>query len=337
MHSVGAWVGPRGVTAAARQAPLFRPRELTRLQSGAYKNTMTSGTTSTFSATQLGDRRTVAVVTFLSTRPELTADEETSVRHMRRFLSNYDCYAIAPKGGSLDIPGLHTIRIPRQFFGNVKRHTAFVLSPRLYEMFSEYEYILLHHLDALVLSDELLHWCAAGYDNISAPWLRLGKEWVMGAGGFSLRRVEAYRELFRSRIPAVDPEAWWRSFCDGRSPLDRTLNLPRRFLKRLHMFNNITRDRKDHIAHGVLLEDVFVVERAQHYIPGFRLAPLDVAFRFGFDQPPEKAFQITGGVLPFGCHSWPKYREFWRPYLLGNQRELGASNSSSGIQSGNPY
>jgi hypothetical protein len=288
----------------------------------------THGTSVEESAKQRASRKMVCVVTFLSNAQELTPDEEISVRHMRKFLGDYDTYAIAPEGSSLEIPGFQTVRISRNFFGNVQNHTAFVLSPRLYEMFSEYDFLLLHHLDALPFSDELVHWCNAGYDYLAGPyWGIVEQDWVMGCGGFSLRRVSSFSKLYRSRVPTVDPEEAWRTFRKGRSTAEIALNYPRRFLKRLHMFNNIQRDIQDHLKHGSWYEDVFVAYRAQHYMPEIRIAPLDEGFRFAFSGPPERCIEKTGGVMPFGCHAWPKWRSFFEPYLLKSDEPEGVGTA----------
>jgi hypothetical protein len=263
------------------------------------------------------NRKTVCVVTFLSSAPALTPDEEITVRHMRHYLGRYDTFVIGPEGGSLEIPGFEMIRIPSRYFGSAKNHTRYLFGTDFYELFREYEFILLHHLDAIVFSDRLLEFCSLGYDYIGAPWWAdVWKTFIVGNGGFSLRRTEAFRGIYNSRVLWVDPEEWWREFSEGRSFLERAIHLPRRYLKRLNYFNNIRRNLEDNLAVGHGAEDVFIFESALHYYPGFRVAPLKDALRFGYAEPPEECERAAGGVLPFGCHPWMKYRYYWEPYLL---------------------
>lgn len=46
-------------------------------------------------------------------------------------------------------------------------------------------------------------------------------------------------------------------------------------------------------------EDVFYGISSSSY---FRVAPVDVALKFAFEQEIEKCFELTNGELPFGCH-----------------------------------
>lgn len=64
-------------------------------------------------------------------------------------------------------------------------------------------------------------------------------------------------------------------------------------------------------------EERFIANRAIHYYPAFKIAPLEVALRFAFECVPRYCFEKNNFTLPFGCHAWAKYdREFWEPYLL---------------------
>lgn len=68
---------------------------------------------------------------------------------------------------------------------------------------------------------------------------------------------------------------------------------------------------------GTSNEDHFWSDRAQHYMPDFRVASLEQGLRFAFEVAPRMCFDLTRGRLPFGCHAWPRYdRAFWEPYLL---------------------
>jgi len=266
-------------------------------------------------------RKEVAVVVTLSTRTTYTPDEELAFRHVRHHLSRYDAYVLIPEDHPGVYPGFLPKRFHPRFFGSAQRHGRLLLSEAFYRAFEEYEYILVHHLDALVFADELLAWCRAGYDYIGAPWLlspdtpHITAEKV-GNGGFSLRRVGAFLRVLRSRRYFVEPEEYWRRYCARTPRVVRMVNWPRKHLKRLAWFNGVKWHAR-WAVHGDVHEDRFWAEYGPYYDPQFRIAPVDVAMRFAFEAEPRRCFERIGGRLPFGAHRWQKFdRAFYEPYLL---------------------
>lgn len=263
---------------------------------------------------------TVAVVLTLSHRTTYTADEEIAFRHVRRYLGRYHVYVVLPESHAATYPDFREVRVADRFFGSAQAHGTLLLSPAFYRRFLDYEYILVHHLDALAFSDRLLDWCLSGYDYIGAPWLRspdtphIGEEKV-GNGGFSLRRVRAFLRVLASTRPFVDPDDYWRRYSQRTPPVERWLNLPRKYAKRLTHFNDIHWHIRWALA-GDVHEDRFWAEYATHYDPSFRIAPVDVAMRFAVEAEPRRCAERTG-ALPFGAHRWTRFdRDFFEPYLL---------------------
>jgi hypothetical protein len=261
----------------------------------------------------------VAVVVPLASYPELSPDEEISLRHLRHHLGGYDRFMIAPR--SMDVPhdDFEIVRFGDEYFGSANAQTRLMMRPEYYETFSDYEYILTYQLDALVLSDQLLHWCDSGYDFVSAPNYGLSDRLsLVCSGGFALRSVRGFLAVFYSDRFAVDPDEYWRTLTAGRSPLFKLRNLPRKYLKRLHRFNGIDREIEWMLrGGGMLLEDQFFVENASRFNPEFRIPPVETALRFAFDETPRVAFEMANRQLPFGAHAWFKQdRQFWEPFLL---------------------
>ena len=264
-------------------------------------------------------KRTVAVVVPLSRNLDFSEEDRIAIRHILHYLPNTDRFMIAPRSARFRHPDFNVLDFPDRFFGSLNAHTRMLLTTKFYEAFLDYDYILFHHLDALVLDSRLEDWCRLGYDFIGAP--RLGpvhhKPFVVGNGGFALRRVRSYLEVLRSRRYAVDPELYWQRICQGRSTAARLAYLPRRYLKRLHFFNGIKREIAIILANGSHYEDIFMTENATKYYPAFRFAPHELALRFAFDEVPRTCFEMNGFELPFGCHAWYKQdRQFWEPYIL---------------------
>lgn len=289
-------------------------------------------------------RKLAAVVVTLSTKTQYTPDEEIAFRHVRQHLSRYDTYVLVPDDHPASYPGFIPKRFPGRFFGSAQAHGKLLLSDRFYRAFLDYEYILIHHLDALVFSDELLEWCSEGYDYIGAPWLlspdtpHITAEKV-GNGGFSLRRVRGFLRVLASKVLFVDPEEYWRRYCARTSALSQAFNWPRRHVKRLGWFNDV-RWHVRWAVHGDVHEDRFWAEYATHYDPAFRIAPVDVAMRFAFEAEPRRCFERIGR-MPFGAHRWPTFdRAFYEPHLLrhgpGSEVRLHAARAPRGARSLHP-
>jgi hypothetical protein len=264
----------------------------------------------------------VAIAVPFSKQLELTSEERISLRHLEHFLGKYDTYAIVPKCLKVNLPGFRIKRFPDKFFGSRGAHNRLLLSSRFYECFQQYKYILIYHLDALVFSDQLMQWCETDIDYIGAPWLycqdtpnvNLPR---VGNGGFSLRKVESFLKVIHSSKYMIDPTEYWQRFCASTPKSIQYLNLPRKYIKRIHSFNNA----KWHISQwhkvGWRNEDRFWSYQAVKYYPEFQIAPVEVGLRFAFEVAPRWSFELNNRQLPFGCHAWPRYdRQFWEPYLL---------------------
>jgi len=270
------------------------------------------------------EKRKVAVVIPLSNRSTFTVDEEISYKQLVHFLGKYDRYFVTPKSLDIDFPESRIRRFDDRYFGSIVAHTKLMLSAMFYDSFSDYEYILIHHLDALVFSDQLLKWCEEGFDYIGPPWIKCdATPWVevsrVGNGGLSLRKIKSFLRVFDSDRHWVDPDEYWEGFCRAHPLPTQLLNLPRKFLKRLVYFNNVKHElaqwpfRTD----GKGNEDYFWADEATRYYPPFNVAPFKVGLRFAFEVAPRLCYQMNNYQLPFGCHAWPRYdRAFWEPYLL---------------------
>ncbi|HZT15301.1 MAG TPA: DUF5672 family protein [Gaiellaceae bacterium] len=276
-------------------------------------------------------------------RDALTADEETSLRHLDRYLSGYDRYLVRPRSGRLELPGFEPVRFPDRYFTSRHAYAALLLTPRFYATFRGYDYMLIHQLDALVLSNGLDEWCTGDVDYVGAPgvavrWPRASE---LRNGGLSLRRIDAFLAVLRSRAYWMDPDEYWRVHWSGRPWPTRTLNRPRKYLKRLHAFNGVrwetrrwARRKGTNTSRTLgLSEDFFWSVEAARYEPGFRVAPVAQALRFAFEANPRVCLDLNGGALPFGCHGWSRYdREFWEPYLLKDGPERPSAPAPTSLR-----
>ena len=260
----------------------------------------------------------VAVVVPLSNRTEFTPEEHVSFRHLTHFLGKYDKYFVLPKSLEFDHPGFGHKRFDDRFFGSLSAHNKLLFSPRFYRAFRDYKYILMYHLDALVFSDQLMQWCETDLDYIGAPWINCDDSaWVrvprVGNMGFSLIKIESFLKVFHSNVSWVEPDEYWKSFCAKNPKYVQYLHSPKKYLKRLRVFNG-ARWAMSKWTRGA---DLFWSDEATTFHPEFKVAPFQMGLRFAFEVAPRLCFEQNNYTLPFGCHAWSRYdREFWEPYLL---------------------
>ena len=256
----------------------------------------------------------------------LTPDEALSLQHLRQYLSRYPRFFLAPASLELESQDFYVKRFADEYFTDVSTYSALLLSDEFYRAFGNYRYILIYQLDALVFSDQLLDWCAKGYDYVGAAWIvppapGFVATPCVGNGGFSLRRVEAFLRVLNSKTYFQEPAEYWTNFRAGKSLWQKVRHLPRWLLKTFRAFNGARWEaarwsRNGFSAYGPN-EDLFWSLRASHYDPDFRIANVDDALQFAFELEPRKCYAMNNYELPFGCHGWAKYdREFWEPFLL---------------------
>jgi hypothetical protein len=269
--------------------------------------------------------RLVAVVVPLSSRPELSPEEEVSMRHVSHFLGQYDKFLVAPTGVPMRRNGFTTLYFPRKFFGSAAAHNRLLMWPRFYRIFEDYEYILVYHLDSLVFSDRLGHWCAEGWDYIGAPWLPCDdtpwvKEPRVGNGGFTLMKVESVLQVLSNRY-RQKPITYWADLLTRNGHFFRPVFMAlERFQQSYPRSRSLERVlqywRKSEHPVGAN-NDYFWSYCAADYHDGFKVAPFQEGLRFAFEAAPRQCFELNRGELPFGCHAWSKFdRAFWEPYLL---------------------
>ena len=257
------------------------------------------------------DKKRVKIVVPVYTK-QLDGRAAKSLRQTIDILGHHPITLLVPEG--LDTKELeqrfsiHDItRVSPRWLGHrgIAGYNEMMLSREFYEIFADYEYILICQTDAWIFRDELTEWCDTGYDYIAAPWpkrkiyeMALVRHWLalrrklllsdkrilrqqgfnkVGNGGLSLRRIEAFIKA-----------------CDKHSDV---IDIFKR--KRGMLYN----------------EDWFwsIIPHEMHY------PTLEEALGFSFDIRPQLCYELAGGKLPFGCHGWYKRRniEFWAPIIEG--------------------
>lgn len=263
-------------------------------------------------------QKDVAIVIPLSTRTGFLEAEMLSLRHLQHFLPDYETYFLAPQGMQVTDNRFPVVYFDNKYFGSVQAHSRLCLSRDLYDRFSDYNYILMHHLDCLVFQSDLTAWCEKGYDFIGPPWIKgpdkpkLKKEGV-GNGGLSLRRVEAFQCLLNSEVKWKKVRFELKNMKMSKSSLRKSVR---------SIFKSIPKgiSIRDHIEHYLTIKaasDTFLYKFGKIYKPDLNVAPVEEALKFGFEINPRICFERNNRNLPFGVHRWENYdKEFWKPYIL---------------------
>ena len=130
-------------------------------------------------------KKVAIVVTTHADKENLSDDDRVSLyRMLDLFRGVFDTFVVSPVGMNVSEylnAGIdHVVELEGSNFGSIERYNRMMLKPSFYEKFSDYEYILIHHLDAYIFGGDLESWCDAGYDYIGAPWRKpsIGRFWL---------------------------------------------------------------------------------------------------------------------------------------------------------------
>jgi hypothetical protein len=275
-------------------------------------------------------KKLVAIVTPLARFP-VTADEEISLRHLRKHLGAFDRYIIGQRALPREFSDFALKSFPLRYFTDRLAYNRLMLKERFYRAFAEYEYILIYQLDCLVFSSNLEQWCHRDWDYVGAPWLKTTDDpgqgfSAVGNGGLSLRRVSsALRVLQSTKLvedPAVLAERPGEQSKFVYDTLKYTPLLKRTFARGkglLHEsgYHNNARWIVRQMVKSNYHEDYFWAFEAPKVMNDFRIPVPREALEFSFEVAPAYCFAENSGRLPFGCHAWKKHDpKFWTPFLL---------------------
>ena len=202
-------------------------------------------------------------------------------------------------------PGVGFTRVSNEWLGcrGIAGYNRMMLSREFYEMFTDYEYILICQTDAWIFRDELEQWCDAGYDYVAAPW---PKRKIYDRP--LIRHYLKIRKFFFRSQKRIIRQQGFNKVGNGGLSLRRVDS----FIAACHRHAEVIEIFKQH--QGTLYnEDWFwsIIPRELNY------PTLEVALGFSFDIRPQMCYELSGGKLSFGCHGWYKKRniEFWGPII----------------------
>lgn len=260
-------------------------------------------------------------------RNHISHDEMYSLTHIVHYLESFPKFFICPENMQIQTDLFEIVKFSNGYFESIKGYNRLMLGLDLYSRFSQYEYILLVQLDALVLSSNLKSILNDEWDYIGAPWFTdrtvPAKGFMCaGNGGFSLRHVPAFTKVLTegefkaNHILDIIFERPGYRFQDLN-----TIQFGLKQLKKLDFLRNALQKGNRFIQDYHWNEDNFWACRASFFLSEFRVASVEASLRFSFEMHPRYCLQQNQNRLPFGCHAWFKYdREFWEPFLISPDR-----------------
>jgi hypothetical protein len=197
------------------------------------------------------------------------------------------------------------------FFSGIAGYNQLLVSRRFYQAFAAYQFMLIAQTDALILSDQLAHWCERNYSYIGAPFfagfakpekpLRIIG---IGNGGVSLRRISDF-------LQTLDRARYLPNFLAPQPKSLFDIGTIARFIRHrfIFAFNFWPCFPK-------VNEDVFWGLLMPKSAPFFTVAPISEAVAFAFDNEPQYLYEQNGHKLPFACHAWERFDlPFWQKTL----------------------
>lgn len=260
----------------------------------------------------------IIVIPVYKSFEELSGNEKTSLRQLKKVLGNYPICILAANNFTIkeyedffDGKNIITERFENRFFKTVKDYNQLCLSKHFYEKFLSYHYMLIYQTDAYVFNDQLNVWMKEGYDYIGAPFHADNSEpfdintWTVGNGGFSLRCVAACYE-FTKRLESYNSiiqilNKW------------RCKKFVSKILIKLRLVNLSVIER---ILLNKYNEDFVFGVLSKNITRSFSVAPITKAIQFSFEAHPSLLYALNNNNLPFGCHGWERYeRDFWKNFI----------------------
>lgn len=247
-----------------------------------------------------------AIVTIPVYKSQPSESDRISLRQCIQVLGKHPICLFGPEGLDLSAYNLEfdafgkTYRyeaFDKQFFQSQRGYNHLMLTRSFYERFQEWDYMLIYQLDAFVFSDQLEEWCAKGYDYVGAPFLKLSREvdWQnAGNGGFSLRRVASFLQVFNLQGKVLSFKGLWRYY-RYRGPLHR---LPLCLKGWLGSGNHL----EDFMQWETHNEDLFYAVLHDSSLR-WNIPDSKEAMFFAFEGQPSTLYKHTG-KLPFGCHAY---------------------------------
>ena len=137
--------------------------------------------------------------------------EQLSLKQLDKIVNDIDIYLIGPSKIDYDsyVNLFDNNKVTKKLFDDAYfvsniSYSQLCLSNELYNLFEEYEYMLIYQTDCWIFRNEIKKFCDMGYDYIGGPIYGAGSKWpsfkigsrpVVGNGGLSLRKISTMLKI----------------------------------------------------------------------------------------------------------------------------------------------
>lgn len=241
---------------------------------------------------------------------DFTPTERVSFEQGIKVLSDYTFNLLHPRRFSVegimatygDRVQLTETALADEHFTSVASYSDLLLTEAFYQLYADYEFMLIYQLDAYVFENRLEEWLAKGYDYVGAPWIPSEYWWKATVG----RLVCCLRNLGATDLTRIHYSN--KYFAVGNGGFS---------LRRIETMRQVMADDRELIARCPYYED-FYISQVATLTHTLRLPSWREALKFSFEQSLQHCFRLNHHQLPFGCHYWSHekyYKRFWHRFI----------------------
>lgn len=261
------------------------------------------------------DKLSMAAVVIPVYSTKLNPFEELSIKQIKKILHKYPIIFAKPESLCEErlkeiAPQASSRSFPDHYFCNIKGYNNLMLSDLFYKSFSDFQYILIHQLDAFVFTDQLTSWILKDYDYIGAPWI---KRAVYDKP--VVKQFMILESLLKSILNQPDRQILFNKVGNGGLSLRKVSSHYNAAIECKDIIDDFNKKKRYHLYN----EDVFWSVIVNKYVKNkFNYPDYLEALSFSFDKHPSYCFKLNNNNLPFGCHGWSKKKmlPFWKNIIL---------------------
>lgn len=222
---------------------------------------------------------------------------------------DYEIYFIHPQSLNLDKEELFLsynfkcLSFEDGYFKDIAGYNRLCLSYSFYDSFKDFDYLLIHQLDAFIFENAFEKWISQNYDYVAPPWV--------GIDAFKFIRGTYENNvpiLLKAKLLALHKSIFGHDFLVGNGGIS---------LRKIKTFKRVLRLFASQAKSWPYNEDLFYSIHIPAHYPLFRIPSFQKALAFGFDLNPLQAFELNGYELPMSAHGFdkPAYLSQWQEVM----------------------
>jgi hypothetical protein len=199
----------------------------------------------------------------------------------------------------------------------IQSYSRLLRSRYFYELFQNYDFILIAQLDVYIFGDDLSEFTQLDYDYWGAPWF-MELYWHYPYLRDLVRKPLLPKPLEHLRRRFL-PQTVHRYVGNGGLSLRRVARFLAACKTQQRIFEEFDRriELWQNLGYDISFEDNFwCLFFPKHQSQMLKFPPWKLALRFAFETGGPVAYKINNQKLPFGVHAWFKHeRLFWSNFI----------------------